>query len=365
MVMYMFASGLMFLPEGIPGENNASSLRTAPLIQGTLWMVTWAAHGNWSREEFERAVDAQRDVGFDILWILNGPSLMRGAVAGNAGTGNRDLLAMLYEIADERNMRVIIDLTSERGAWHGKATAEELSDELRGLVGDYRSRYGDHRSFYGWYLNQEINPIAPGNREESEYWRRVWKAVVGECHRAMPGSVVTISPFFLLDEARVRGFVYLTPEQYADWWRETLKVTGIDVLMLQDSGEHLAFFTLDDREKFFSAVANACRRVGAKFWLNVETGEVDVANWEEYLALEKAGTVEEHFRFTPIDWLEKKLHLAARYADGIVNWGYYPFMDPMAPGEDETGAARKAYASYKEYAARIGKTAAARQSRAD
>ncbi len=52
--------------------------------------------------------------------------------------------------------------------------------------------------------------------------------------------------------------------------------TGIDILMLQDSGEHLAFFTIEQREPFFNSVAKACHNAGAQFWVNVETGEADV-----------------------------------------------------------------------------------------
>jgi len=175
--------------------------------------------------------------------------------------------------------------------------------------------------------------------------------VVETCHGAAPGSVVTISPFFLLDESRRRGFVYLTPDQYAAWWGKTLAATGIDVLMLQDSGEHLSFFTLEQREPFFAAMAAACQKAGAGFWVNVETGEADVADWDEFLAQSRAGTVP--WRFTPMPWLEKKLELAARYADSIINWGYFPYMAPgPVAGNEQTGR-QEAYAAYQAYFERM------------
>ena len=147
----------------------------------------------------------------------------------------------------------------------------------------FAARYGAHRSFFGWYLNHEINPIAPENAEETAYWRAVWKTAADACHTVKPGSVVTISPFFLLDDARHRGFVYLTPEQYGAWWRETLCETGIDILMFQDSGEHLSFFSLAQREPFWAATAAACHAAGRQFWLNVETGEAVAEDWDDYM----------------------------------------------------------------------------------
>ena len=152
------------------------------------------------------------------------------------------------------------------------------------------------------------------------------------------GVIVAISPFFLLDDTSRRGFICLTPQQYAQWWGATLKETGIDVIMLQDSGEHLAFFTLEQREPFWAATAEAAQGE-TQFWLNVETGEADVRSWEEYLPLESRRKVP--WRFTPIEWLEQELRLASKYADHIVNWGYFPYMDPhRAEAVDGPGTSR-------------------------
>ena len=189
-----------------------------------------------------------------------------------------------------------------QGGWYGKADAKDMLATNTKHIRRYQARYGRHASFWGWYLNYEINPIEPGDVEQTAFWRSLWHGVAEECHRSAPGSVVTISPFFLLDDARRRGFVYLSPEQYAAWWGETMRETGIDVLMLQDSGEHLSFFTLKQREPFFAAMAEACHKAGARFWVNVETGEMHVADWDEFLALSRDNKTP--WRFTPIDWLQ-------------------------------------------------------------
>jgi uncharacterized protein DUF4434 len=315
--------------------------RTAPLIRGALWWLV-PAYAEWPEEKLERAIQAQQDLGFDILWIFNTPALL----TGTEGEG-KDWLETVYSIADAKRMHIIADLP--KGGWYGQASAEDIIAVNTKHIVSYHGRYGHHTSFWGWYLNYEINPIAPDDVEESAFWRALWRDIVAKCHRVAPESVVTISPFFLLDDERKRGFIYLTPEQYAAWWGKTLKDTGIDILMLQDSGEHLSFFTLAQREPFFAAVAKACHEAGAKFWVNVETGEADVPDWDTYLALTKEGKVS--WRFTPMEWLEKKLALAARYGDSIINWGYFPYMDPFPLGETSGEVAAKAKKAYKEYKA--------------
>jgi Domain of unknown function (DUF4434) len=317
--------------------------QTPPLIRGALWWIT-DAYKDWSSDQFEQAIQAQRDVGFDILWIFNTPALLDKALKSEAAGESDDILATVYAIADAKGMRVIADLP--KGGWYDKVESDDMVATVTEHIRRYHARYGHHKSFHGWYLNYEINPIAPDDTIESAFWRSVWKPMVSECHRVAPESVVTISPFFLLDDTSRRGFIYLTPEQYASWWGKTMQETGIDILMLQDSGEHLSFFTLEQREPFFAALAKACHDAGAEFWVNVETGEAHVADWDEYIALYWEKKVP--WRFTPIDWLEKKLRLAARHGDSIINWGYFPFMDPFPPGEPRDGA-QEAYDAYKAY----------------
>jgi hypothetical protein len=338
-----------------PGEESkqdASGRRTAPLIRGTLWWLD-APFTDWPKDELQRAIRSQRDVGFDLLWLLNTPALLDRAE--RASTPGADVLETIYGIADAEGMRIIADLP--QGGWYRKADAKEMLAANTKHIRRYQARYGRHASFWGWYLNYEINPIEPGDVEQTAFWRSLWRGIAEECHRAAPGSVVTISPFFLLDAARRRGFVYLTPEQYAAWWGETMRETGIDILMLQDSGEHLSFFTLEQREPFFAAMAEACHKAGARFWVNVETGEMHVSDWDGFLALSRDNKTP--WRFTPIDWLQQKLDLAARHGDGIVNWGYYPFMDPMAakppPGKlsETSRTPREAYEDYRAYHTRV------------
>jgi len=351
-----FAAAVLAADDRRPvGKETSSSasrgLKTAPLLRGALW---WVGGENreydWTRRQFAEAIKAQREVGFNLLWLMNMPHLFERALEADKTGRPRDIPDIILDIADAEGMKAIIELP--QAGWYGKTEAKKIIESNENFIRRFHERYGKHPSFHGWYLNYEINPIFPNEKEESEFWRQVWGAIVRHCHRVAPGSIVTISPFFLLDDESRRGFNYLTPEQYDRWWTSTLKATGIDVVMLQDSGEHLTFFTLEQREPYWAAFASACHKAGAQFWLNVETGEAIAASWEEFIAAErKRGKPwDVSWRVTPIAWLERKLDLAARYATNIVNWGYFPYQRP-----DGTPEARDAYRQYKAYYERISR----------
>jgi hypothetical protein len=350
--IFLLTSCLAVIGSPCFGVETPPPPRTLPVIRGTLWWVgAKGPSAPLSKDLLAAEIQAQADVGFNLLWVCNAPQLMQMATEKQIPF---DPLEVIFGLADQKGLKVIVGLNKAGGHWFGRIAPETLVAETVRFIQEVHERYGNHRSFHGWYLNHEINPIHPADEAPSAFWRQVWKGIVAECHRVAPGSIVTISPFFLLDAERKRGFVYLTPAEYEQWWSRTLAGTGIDVIMLQDSGEHLAFFTLEDRESYFAAFARACEHAGKTLWINVESAQIEVADWQRYLDLERLGSKEPKARIMPwkvtsMDWLERKLRLAARYGTGIVNWGYYPFMDPNpAPGPYAASSPR-AYQAYKTY----------------
>ena len=322
----------------------ATSLQAAPpLLHGTLWWMPYLPPE--SQERYAECIRQQRDVGFNWLWILNSPSLFQKALQNEDAGKPYDPLEIVLRTADEKKMRVMVDLPPV--GWCGKAKAEEVVDKVGRYAERFFARYGKHPSFAAWYLNYEINPLTSDQREASQWWRKVWREEVAVCHHLAPHCFVSISPFFILDK---KGQIapYVAPNQYGQWWAETLRETKIDVVMLQDSGaEHLAFFSRADREPFWRAMQAACRQAGCHFWLNVESGELSLPNWEaysEYLAKRRPET----WQATPIDRLGPRLELAGRYAEEIVNWGYFPFA-ASADGKPPTPQQAEAYRRYKAY----------------
>ena len=271
----------------------------------------------------------------------------------------QNTIEAIYSIADEFGMKVICDLNISGGALY-PGDPEYLA-ALTGVSTEaFAQAFGHHPSFWGWYLNNEINPLRESDIDQTSFWRRFWKALTDKCHKVVPGSKVTIAPFFILDKYGKRNvWPYYEPEVYAGWWEKTLKETGIDVLMLQDSGaEHLSIFTLDDRVPFFKATADACAAAGAEFWVDLESAQVFCKDWDDAVAME--GNHSKDWRYVGLDWLKEKLNLAAKYATNIVNWGYYPVMYPLENNGGLTATnidgfsvnlseANANYAEYKQY----------------
>ena len=242
-------------------------------------------------------------------------------------TGDQ-IISAIFDGADERGMHIIVETNvCGGGLYEEGANLESLVSQQDDWMRRFYAKYGAHPSFEGWYYGNEINPVDTLDEAKSHFWRTLWCSSSKTAKELDPEALTTISPFFILDREEWRGFRFFQPEEYRVWWAESLRQGGIDVLMLQDSGaEHQAFFSLEERRPFIEAFAQACHQAGAQFWVNVETGQVRAKDWPDAVAQEKERR--RAWEFTPIDFLAQKLDLAAQYATGTINWGYYPLMTP-------------------------------------
>ncbi|MBR5035376.1 MAG: DUF4434 domain-containing protein [Bacteroidales bacterium] len=238
------------------------------------------------------------------------------------------IIGAIFKGADERGMHIIVETNiTGGGLFEEGADLETIVSQQDCWMRRFYARYGDHPSFEGWYYGNEINPVDTLDEAKSYFWRALWGASSKTAKELNPDALTTISPFFILDKDEWRGFRYFQPEEYRVWWAESLRKGGIDILMLQDSGaEHQAFFSIEERRPFIEAFAAACSQAGAQFWVNVETGQVRANDWPDAVAQERERR--RAWEFTPIDLLAQKLDLAAQYATGTINWGYYPLMTP-------------------------------------
>ena len=65
----------------------------------------------------------------------------------------------------------------------------------------------------------------------------------------------------------------------------------------------------DGNLPYFAAFARACRSAGKTLWINVESAQIEVPDWQHYLDLEKLGSKEPKagimpWKVTSMDWLE-------------------------------------------------------------
>ncbi len=313
----------------MPGEG---ALRCKPIISGNLRPYTKT--DDWAREmEDERALD------FDLLWL----SHVRPALDAPG-----DIIGNVLDVCAERKMQVILDTGATRH-WYGPLDVRKEIEVVGANIRKIGVRYGDHPAFFGWYIPHEI--YMTWNRM-SKFIDTLYTAAVEAC-KAAADKPVTLSPFFILDRAGIFGdFRFNEPAEYQDYWSRLIQLSKLDVIMLQDSGEHMAYVTNAQRRPFFEAMKAACDAGGAKFWGNVECAEFNVPSQEVYV--ERYGRVHHGqvknapWRAVPLPRLEAKLRLAATYAERIVSWGYYQYGRPQLGPE-----ARAWYEAYRAYVKRV------------
>ncbi len=289
-------------------------------LSGTLWWLT-PDDLALSASAWEEELDHLQALGIDTI-ILNGPY---------AGPEGGTAFDALLERLDARGLRVYLDTLSAPHWWTLEAAGEEArraSDRAAAL----QQAYGHYASFTGFYIPYECYVMwGP----QGALVRDLYVGVSEGCKAAAPKKPVMISPFFRLDEECYLGdFQWASPEEYAAFWRDILSASSIDIVALQDSGEHLSCYTLAQRRPFFEAMAQACSATGTLLWANVESGELDVASLEDYVARFGLKTsvnspeTQPFWRAVPAEKFRAKLSLAQEYTDTAITWGYREFLRP-------------------------------------
>ncbi|MCU0963296.1 MAG: DUF4434 domain-containing protein [Pirellulaceae bacterium] len=307
------------------------TLRTRPTISGNL-----RGYRDWSQEQWTRELEAEKAIGFDLLWLSDVQVALGAASAATRDTAEfDDKLKMVLDLCQRLKMQVILSTGSTKG-WYVTLDLEKELQDVGSRIDVLGKQYGAHPAFYAWYIPHEIY-VADGHL--GNYIERLFPALVQRCKAAVPGKPVTLSPFFILDRDRVFGdFRYVDPEEYRDYWTRLIKLSDIDIIMMQDSGEHFSYVTNEQRRPFFAAMQAACQAAGARFWANVEVAEAVCPSLEDYVR--RYGRIHHTqakglpWRAVPIDRLASKLRLAAEYSERIVSWGYFehgrPTLGPEA-----------------------------------
>ncbi len=286
-------------------------------LAGTFWFASsdyYAGPPAVWRED----LDAIEGLGMRVMVL--------GGVAGTgAQAGSMDAF---FAEADRRGLELYLDTGQTANWWVSADPVPELERAKR-QIRFLAEAYGGHSSFKGWYIPYELYVFWDS---QAELIRRLYGEVSAACKEAAPGKPVLISPFFILDKAGQLGdFRYAAPEEYRDFWTGLLKASRIDIVALQDSGEHLSCYTIEERGPFFDAMKAACDAAGARLWANIETGELDVESVDAYVRRfglkthvndpKTAGA----WRGVPAGKLASKLRFAGRYTGTAITWGFQEF----------------------------------------
>lgn len=315
------AAGLTLAGAGplAAAEIAAPGLLCRPAISGTLWWVSPQQNTTWRQAGWQRELEEQKQLGFDLLWLSNASGVVEHPAFA---------LPALLDLCDRHGFKVILD-TGCSGNWYVPLDLKQELDLCRRNIREIADRAANHPAFFAWYIPHEIYMCWDS---ADAYIRQLYPALVDAC-KTVARLPVTASPFFILDRTKVFGdFRFNEPQEYRDYWSGLIRSSGLDVVMLQDSGEHFSYVTDEQRRPFFQAMSEACRQAGARLWGNVEVAEMECESIEEYV--HRYGRVH-HSRAKGIPWrpvplprLKTKLALAAEFSDRIVSWGYQQFCRP-------------------------------------
>jgi len=256
----------------------------------------------------------------------------------------------LLDLCAQRKVQVILD-TGLTANWYAPLDLKGELELCRKNIETIGKHFAGHPAFHAWYIPQEIYMAWDAM---DDYVQELYPALTEACKKAAK-LPVTLSPFFILDRTKVFGdFRFNEPDEYRQYWSKLIKKSGLDIIMLQDSGEHFSYVTNEQRRPFLDAMSRACRDSGARFWANVEVAEMECPSLEEYVRL--YGRVHHStaknipWRPVPIERLREKLILAAEFAERIVSWGYQEFCRPALGPK-----AAAWYSSYRSYVQGLSK----------
>lgn len=316
-----FTLPVLFLAAGCATVNQSSSRAH---LAGVLWWLS-PADAARSEEAWREDLDALDALGMDLL-IFTGP--FTGA---EPKLGEGDPFDSLLGELGRRGMRVYLSTLQAPAWWTHPDPAPEI-ERATERIESLERRYGHHRSFEGFYIPYECYVMWGPTAETAT---ALYRGVSAACKRTAPDKKTLISPFFILDDRQLLGdFRWAAPDEYEAFWTDILRDSDIDTVALQDSGEHLACYTLEQRAPFFAAMRSACDATGAAFWANIETGELNVTSLEDYVARFGLRThvndpkTSPFWRGVPAEKLVDKLVFARRYTRTAITWGYREFVRP-------------------------------------
>lgn len=296
-------------------------------LDGCLYWLDEKAAG-WSAEQWRQQASFMKEAGFEHVMFW-GPAYH---VLTDPPAPAVEAVHHFFAASRDQGISVYLSLWSHP-QWYVRWDLEEELETNARAIDRFAQEFSQYPHWAGWYIPHEIYVMWGDKRQ---YMIDLYTGLADRCKQATPDKVVMLSPFFILDrEGYLGDFRFAEPDEYEAFWYDLLRQTKIDIVALQDSGEHLSCTTMADRRPFFAAMKRACDRAGKKFWLNVETGELHVESYDDYAQRFGRKThvndpkTQPFWRAVPANRLRAKLDLAHEFTDTIVTWGYREYWDPM------------------------------------
>ena len=160
---------------GLDSAERRSKLNCRPVISGTLWWCSSEQSRSWDRTGWRKELQEQKELGFDLLWLTQGPRLI----------GNKDFsLRQLLDLCAEHQVQVIVD-TGSTAKWYAPLDLKKELELCRKNIVAIGEQIAGHPALYAWYIPHEIYMDWGAMHE---YVSQLYPALVEFCKKAAPRS---------------------------------------------------------------------------------------------------------------------------------------------------------------------------------
>ena len=330
-----------------------------PLTGSFMQLSGWM--NELSDEALERKFAALKQTGADTIVTQWSRVDDQNFFSESSDAPAANLLGRVLAAAERQGLKVYVGLPYDsawfaRWAWSDIDYLARSVDETARVVPLIWQRYGARKSFAGWYIPQEfsdwdfhslrvslpapaIAPNAPGGSNAAaaspplsysnmpvynlNYFLR---RMVEVCKGSAPQLPVAFSSFF---SARY------TPQYVEYAYRELLRDTGIDILMVQDGrGARLWWDYAQNITPYVQAFRSAAAANHAAIWSIVETFDIH----EHTTGFSPLGKLNVAQSFTPASYAQilEAAKVQQPLVQKLIQFDFFYYMDP------EQGAAQKA-----------------------
>ncbi|MBP5230627.1 MAG: DUF4434 domain-containing protein [Clostridia bacterium] len=252
-----------------------------------------------SNEMAEAYFDTLEEAGIEGLIVLHGTGT-DGNVYENSGLNH------IFWEADKRGMKVFMGMNAAEDVF-GKTDAFLAANEkaVAGLYSKYGTRYPN--TFCGWYMTQEFsNGDFHQHPEEAAF---ILNEILKHIESQNPNLPFLLSPY-----CTSWGGNDVQLEQDLDRIFSMTAFREFDIYCPQD-GVGCGYFDPENAGNYLSAAANACRKKGIRFWVNLENFILDgsVPDGEDDIP-------------APVSRFVRQMKTAAENAEVLATFTYEAYM---------------------------------------
>jgi len=236
-----------------------------------------------------------------------------------------DQIESILSACQKEKLSVYLGLTLDSKWWNGVSNIKflnRLKERSIVVAKELLSKYGRYKCIKGWYLPFEIEDRAWISSEREDVLTKFLKDMVKALKNLTPQFPIIISPYFL-------GII--PPEELALRWARLFKLTGIDIVAIQDGAGRMNYKISNEKiYEYFKAFKEEFNKNNIRLWIDMEIyyQTKDWPNWDaEPISIES---------------IKERLKLEALLVEKIVSFEFTHYMSPRMGKKQE-----KLYQDYR------------------